>query len=162
MKKIFSDHEPVISSILAFLFSGLVWVFTPDQLTSSLFVLVSAAIALIMFYFFLRERYIIKKHIPNTKFIATIRDCSTPNELLFTVNINSILFKGSLFLLSEITNEKETIIAIGIVDTINSKGLYQARYQYLGEYIPELKKELLIITPSISSDALDKLSQLTI
>lgn len=153
MKEFFSDHEPVISALLAFVFSGLVLLLPP--LVPNSICLCMSAIILILLYFFLRERYVLKKIAPVTKFVATIRDCSNPCELLFTVNMTSILSEGSLFLLSECVNGKETVIALGEVTTINSKGLYQANYKFIGSRNIPLNKDCLIIIPSVKSDAID-------
>lgn len=155
MKEFFSDHEPVISALLAFVFSSLVLLFPPFELVSNTFFLCMSAIALILLYFFLRERYVLKKIAPVTKFVATIRDCSNPRQLLFTVNMTSILSEGSLFLLSECVNDKETVIALGKVTTINSKGLYQATYTFIGSGNIQLNKDCLIIIPSVKSEILD-------
>ena len=156
MKEFFSDHEPVISALLAFVFSGLVLLLPLSGLVPNSIFLCMSAIILILLYFFLRERSVLKKITPVTKFVATIRDCSNPYELLFTVNMTSILSEGSLFLLSECVNDKETVIALGEVTTINSKGLYQATYKFIGSRDIPLNKNCLIIIPSIKSDTIYK------
>jgi len=75
-------------------------------------------------------------------------------KLVFTVNIQSVLSQGSYFLIAELSNETETIVAWGIIDSVNTKGLYQAKYNMFDQDPHKLTKENLIIRPSLTERSL--------
>ena len=154
MKDFFKDHEPGISALLAFIFSGIIWLIQPQEFIPSYLLIIMSAITLLMFYCFMRERYLLTKPMQNPNFKATIHDCSEKGKLVFTVNIQSVLSQGSYFLIAELSNETETIVAWGIIDSVNTKGLYQAKYNMFDQDPHKLTKENLIIRPSLTERSL--------
>lgn len=157
MTKLIKDHEPVISAIAAFVISYIGWLVAPlENVSNSMFFGV-CILFVVCLYLFLRERFFLDSKEKRMKFKAKVYSCIDENKILFSVNIDSVLTVESCFLISENINGVETIVALGIIETITEDGLYQANYKFLSGKPHKLNKKLLLIKPTLTEKIINEI-----